>query len=350
MLCPYCKSARIENDTPCPNCGAPSPLLQATSTQAIHTPWESQVPQISFKHAAVQGWQQPANAQGTIDTWTQSGTQANWQQNPSLAWQTQSWQQPAGIAQTASPAQELSPDQDKQSLLPVPYQGGAGENRQPTLALQLIPEHTVQQLLPSLPDIPEQVYVAPMYTKPRPLTPKYRVISGLLSVIIVSLLLCGGAGYYAKTSGKLDIVGQTFANIFGNGAPPNLQPTAGAQLPDPPMQTANDIGPAFNTIPSAATALDVYNGSNLARDNQNVFQPGQKFYVVFTVRAKENGTVTTKWFTNKQFFKILTYSGIKANENKNAVLGPIQYEQPTEGMVELYWNNKLAQRLYFVVR
>src|SRR5438045_2225536 len=28
MFCTNCKQARVENETPCPHCGAPSPLLQ----------------------------------------------------------------------------------------------------------------------------------------------------------------------------------------------------------------------------------------------------------------------------------------------------------------------------------
>src|SRR6185312_3344625 len=98
MFCTYCNTARIENEAPCPNCGAPSPLLgkspvrgwgtEEPATAAWGTPmastnqqWENEIPQLSFN----------------APTATSSLMQQDTFQSP--------------------------PPQKQQSLLPVPYQG-----------------------------------------------------------------------------------------------------------------------------------------------------------------------------------------------------------------------------------
>ena len=108
--------------------------------------------------------------------------------------------------------------QEQQSLLPVPYEPGMAlqsAERQSTISLQLVPDHAIQHLLIPQQEAAATVYVAPMYTKPRPIVPKYRVVSGLLSIIIMALVVCAGAGYYAQTQGVLAKAAQ-----FMTGTPP----------------------------------------------------------------------------------------------------------------------------------
>ena len=97
-------------------------------------------------------------------------------------------QQPSwGIAMTA-PTQGQQ-EQGAQSLLPVPYTGNAQEGNQQG-QMQLVPfQQQMQLALPG--EQAETVYVAPMYTKPRPIIPRYRIFSGILSILIVALLVCG---------------------------------------------------------------------------------------------------------------------------------------------------------------
>src|SRR5258708_34500578 len=103
-----------------------------------------------------------------------------------------------------------------------------------------------------------------MYTRPRPIIPRYRAISGLLSVLIVTLLLCTGAGYYAKASGKLNVLGH-----FAGFAPPtNLKPTTTQLLPAAP--TAQVTGPAYNIIHSATTTAHI-NSQGVATKTDTVF-------------------------------------------------------------------------------
>ncbi len=107
-------------------------------------------------------------------------------------------QQPWGTY-AVPPMQEQQ--QNPQSLLPVPYTGNVQDGNQQA-SMQLVP---FQQMIPAIPgEQAETVYVPPMYTKPRPIIPRYRIISGMFSVLIVSLLLCGGGVYYAQSHGTFN--------------------------------------------------------------------------------------------------------------------------------------------------
>src|SRR3989440_12659112 len=139
----------------------------------------------------------------------------------------------------------------QQSTLPFPYQPQQALSRMPpgTLtegmegtALLPIPTQNLSALVAALPEEAGVIYVPPMYTKPRPIFPRYRVISGLLSVLIVTFLLCAGTGYYVKASGKLATLGQ----LYGMVPPPNVKPIAIAPLKDPP--TTQQTGPACGII------------------------------------------------------------------------------------------------------
>jgi hypothetical protein len=274
---------------------------------------------------------------------------------------TNAWANPSGLLaqmpqsdqahQTSAQPFQLQPRTELQqpaSLLPVPYQDQQvsfpfqpGSNMAGS-SLMPLPAQNINALLPALPDQGESVYVPPMYTRPRPIIPRYRAISGLLSVLIVTLLLCTGAGYYAKASGKLNALGQ-----FAGFAPPtNLKPTPMQILPDAP--TAQVTGPAYNIINSATTTANI-NSQGVATKTDTVFKPNQTIYVTYSVHPlKAPGIVTVKWYTNGAFYQ--------ANKPSQLISSPMAgrtqaaYAQSAEGKVELYWNDELAVSLFFVVR
>jgi len=378
MFCTYCKMARVESAAPCPSCGAPSPLFsQSQYTEATNPAapsfgrpnkanfgeqWEKPVQQLSFEDSAppapgtampswpVQvpqsyspAWQQPAESYNPMPSWQQSAEPYN---------SMPSWQQSAPQQGSGKHNAQGFPDPTKQpSLLPVPYDPGRGmqaNERQSTISLQLVPDHAIQHLMMPEQNVSETVYVPPMYTKPRPIVPKYRIISGLLSLIIMSLVVCSGAGYYAQTQGVFAKTTQ-----FITGAPPKSLPmVSSSNIPDPPETTNKDLGPAYNAIPSAVTTLNI-DKNNLAKQPARVFKPGQFFYLVFNVSAPpdgKGGKVHTKWYTNDKYFtEIASKDQIKAGENMSGNI-PMRFTAPLSGRVELYWNDQLAQKLYFAVK
>jgi hypothetical protein len=251
------------------------------------------------------------------------------------------------------------------SMLPVPYQdASAGAAAGTTQSLILLPPGQTLQtgaLLPALqqsqvpgppiagiPTEEEALYIPPMYTRPRPIIPRYRAISGLISFVLVMLLLCGGAAYYARASGKFAFVGQ----LFGV-APPNLPATPPAHLPDP---KASENGPAYGIISSATTAPSVDPKTGIALQPGQVFKPGQTIYLTYSVHAKKAGTVTVKWYTNGLLYQVLSKSTPDGKGGSWTGVSMMRFLQPLEGMIELYWSDgtagqpQLAIRLYFVVR
>ncbi len=292
-------------------------------------------------------WQQPADVHAPAPAWQQPAEAYNpmpsWQQSPSL-------QQGSGKLNAQPPYDLAARANNQQSL--VPYEPGMAlqsSQRQSTISLQLVPDNAIQHLLMPEQNTGEAVYVAPMYTKPRPIVPKYRIISGLLSVLIMALVVCGGAGYYAQTQGVFAKTSQ-----FITGTPPKSLPAvSSSNIPDPPKTTSKDVGPAYNVIPSAVTTLNI-DKNNLARQPILVFKPGQLFFLVFNVQAPANGKggkVYTKWYTNDKFFTVITSGDtlIKPGENMSGHI-QMRFTAPLSGRVELYWNDQLAQKLYFAVK
>jgi hypothetical protein len=212
--------------------------------------------------------------------------------------------------------------------------------------LQLVPEQAISHLLPAEPLVaPDTVHITPMYTRPRPIIPKRRVINGLLSVIIVSLLLCSGAGYYAKASGIWD----SAVRMYTGEAPlSDIQP-AQVNIPDPPDGKA---GPAQQYIPSIATATRLDPNKQVI-EKQNIFTPGQMFYLTCSVQPAQGqtGSVVAKWYTNDHFYTTTTSDPVKYDPTKiDYIVMTMRIDQPASGRVELYWNNQLAQTYYFAVR
>lgn len=316
MFCNYCKAARMDNEAPCPNCGAPSPL-GASRTNG----WGTAGP-------VTAAW---GNQMAPPD--------ASWDQLPQLPFESQP---PSyNFQDTAQPRQ---PSGNPPSLLPVPYQNGMGmqPGLAPSLPLQLVPAQAVEQMLPALPE--ESVYVPPMYTKPRAVIPRYRIISGLLSMLIVALIVCSGVGYYAQASGKL---AQVRSFLAGN-PPASIKPPSSANLPDPPDRI--DKGPAYNIIPSASTASVIDPKTNITLRPEKAFKAGQPFYITYSVQhPNKGGTVYIKLYTDNIYYTTLQSKDIKAGDTLSGA-ATIVFPTPSEGKAELYWNDQLAQALYFVVR
>jgi hypothetical protein len=181
-----------------------------------------------------------------------------------------------------------------------------------------------------------------MYTKPRPIIPRYRIISGFLSIIIVSLLVCTGAGYYAKASGTLEHMKQ----FVGLSTPPTLKPTAQASIPDPPDKV--DEGPAKDVIRSAATTtrIDKYYA---AIQSQKIFAVNQEFFVTYSVSPQEkDGQVTVRWYMNDHVLHTNSVK-VKAKTSINGFANE-KFTVPAPGKVELLWNDQIARTLYFAVR
>ena len=251
------------------------------------------------------------------------------------------------------------PQNQPPSFLPVPYQPARGFATQ-TLTLMsqdlslrdtaLISAGynlpSLAPVTPELADAGESIHIPPMYTRPRAIIPPYRIISGLLSLLIVSTLLLSGTAYYAKVSGKLAF----FQRLLGDVQLQNLAPLSAHALPNPPLNP--DYGLTRDIINSASTASKIDLQTAIALQPSSVFAPNQIIYLTYSVHPKTAGVVVLKWYTDDILYKTITTKPIPAAKNGIFTNGfiSVQYTQPAEGKVELYWNGQLAIRLYFVVR
>jgi len=248
---------------------------------------------------------------------------------------------------------ELSPQTPQQqppvSMLPAIYQPQYQQfNPYQTGSLPIgqglipVPMQHLGAMLPALPQDESIVHVPPMYTKPRPIIPRYRAISGLLSILIVGILFCSGAGYYAKASGKLSAITQ----LYGMVPPTSLKPAPTMSLPDP---HAPVFGLAYSIINSATTNSRIDPTSHASAQPSTIFQVDQTIYLTYSVqKPKSPGNVYIKWYTNGAFYQ--SPAPIPLDQDSISGYATQKYVQPEEGMVELYWNDQLAIRLYFVVR
>jgi hypothetical protein len=253
------------------------------------------------------------------------------------------WGSPPARTQTQEPAQA-----DRSSLLPVPYQGAEQAGYQ---SMQLVPTPNREQMLPAEPvELGQSIYVEPIYTKPRPIIPRYRVISGFLSVLIVAALLCTGSVYYAKATGKITAV----QRFFGAALPPNIAAPSSANIPDPPDKV--DQGPGINIITAAATTSQV-DANFTPRQAEQIFHVGVPFYVTYSARPPRPGNIVIKWYMNGNHYLDTVSTKLIDPKTQPSINGDAKmtYSVPAEGTVELYWsdlNGKqiFAQRLYFAVR
>jgi hypothetical protein len=324
MLCPYCNAFRPANKAPCPQCKAPSPLASWGAGG------EYQVPPGS---AIWGGPITPASGSGGSNQMPQGSFQRA--ANDNTLW-----------GQVMTPQAVPDPMQQQQpSLLPIPYQGGIGVPQQ-TIKMtgpNLPTIHTGTEggsMVPAIPGVEVPIHVPPMYTKPRAIIPPYRAISGLISFFIVSALLCTGAGFYAKATGKLYFLHQ----IYGDARPENLKSSQSTTLPIP--QTAPDYGMASAIINSASTASKIDPTTAQPLNPTNQFKVGDTIYLTYSVHPKSPGTVTARWYTNNNFYQ--QSNPIPITDAASGYI-PMQFLQSTEGKVELYWNDQLAITLYFVV-
>src|SRR5207245_6607942 len=193
MLCPSCNTFRPANSAPCPQCKAPSSLAGEVGRQY-------QVP------PPATSWGGPVTP-ASSNEWGNQMSQGSFQggMHDNTLWgQVMASQPLPGAIQQQYP-----------SMLPTQYRGGI-EVPQQTLKvtssnLSIIhTENAKAPMMPALPGAEGPIHVPAMYTKPRAIIPPYRAISGLISVIIVFFLLCTGAGFYAKATGKITFLHQVY--------------------------------------------------------------------------------------------------------------------------------------------
>jgi hypothetical protein len=184
----------------------------------------------------------------------------------------------------------------------------------------------------------------------------FRVISGVLSLMLICIATCTGGAFLGKSR---------FEAAFGNPIISRQQTPVTYNFTQVPVTPAATPGAAAKFVTSATTARNVDN--NFAPvDITSKFVVNSMVYVVLSVRnvpKNSQHTLSVRWFLGGQDVQLppsaLTKKDIVQDSNAYFAL---QYPQPGLGMVKLYWdkpagdngdgatNQYLAQTLYFAVQ
>jgi hypothetical protein len=359
MLCPSCNNYRPATTAPCPSCQAASPLVNngwggSNASFGTGNAWGNQ----DQTAESANSWGGPMNTAIPND-WSalpadQQPFAPNFWQDPAASGVQQmgfptinNQQQPGGSensfwSRNMAAPQPQGGQAGQQSL--VPYQPPVAPASQSLMVMPNgFPTINNNALVPALPETGQDaaIYVPPMYTNPRPLIPRYRAISGLLSVIIVMGLLCAGAGYYAQVTGRLVFIQQ----MLGTYTPPKITTGISHTLAVP--STQETPGPGANFILSAAIGSSIDKTSGQIPVLINQFNVGDQIYVSCSLNITKPGQIVAKWYTGNLFWR--SSPPLAATPEHSAIFS-IVYDAPTEGRVELYWNNQLAMTLLFVVQ
>ncbi len=197
------------------------------------------------------------------------------------------------------------------------------------------------------------VYIPATDEKRKRKVSSWRVVSGVLSVILVCVASCGVAGFV----GQKQITKLFFGPIKTVVTPPVYNYS---HVPVTPVATA---GPAATYIKSAMTSTGLDAAGN-PTDPTSHFTVGQTIYLTVRVLASDNAihTVSIQWFING------IDAGVKQGSTERQAFGPpgsvvkdhISYPQAGEGAARVYWDSPndqsisptdphLAQTIYFGV-
>lgn len=161
----------------------------------------------------------------------------------------------------------------------------------------------------------------------------WRIVSGVLSVMLVCVASCAGAGFFGQ---------QAITHLVPAPLRSLLQPQKVdlSQIPVTPVATA---GPASKNITSIVTAQGVdgnYNPENVT----SIFLVKSTVYVVMTfvgVSQNQNDNFSCQWYLNNINFNLKenTTKDVSSLKTTNFhAYCALQYNQVGVGEVRIYWN------------
>lgn len=197
------------------------------------------------------------------------------------------------------------------------------------------------------------VYIPATDEKRKRKVGSWRVVSGVLSVILVCVASCGVAGFVGQKQISKLFFGPIKTTI-------NKQTYNYTNVPVTPVATS---GPAATYIKQAMTSTGLDAAGN-PTDPTSHFTVGQTIYLTVHVLASDSAlhTVSIQWFLNG------IDVGVKQGSSQRQAFGPpgsvvkdhISYPQAGEGTARVYWDSPndvstspndshLAQTIYFGV-
>jgi hypothetical protein len=161
----------------------------------------------------------------------------------------------------------------------------------------------------------------------------WRVISGVLSIMVVCVASCAGVGF----------LGQQQIERLLPGPIKNILSTPTVDISQVPATPAATPGPASKYITSLVTAKNV-DASYTAVDVTSYFQVKSTVYAVMTivgVSQNQANTLSCSWYLNGINFGLKTNTSYTLQPTKATnfhAICALPYNQPGVGMVRVYWN------------
>ena len=186
---------------------------------------------------------------------------------------------------------------------------------------------------------------------------RWRVLSGVASIMILCVGLCGVAGFFARSN-----ILPTIQSTLGLNTPPGLTPEV-AKIPVVYQTPATLATPAPNAqtpisnIKSSKSASDV-NSQLVTGPDAALFIPGDTVYITFKVDgAKANDNVSIKWYINnlditdslKKTSADCCSQSITDTKPIDVIFRLINVPSAGLGKAAVYYNNTLAYTVLFDV-
>ena len=196
--------------------------------------------------------------------------------------------------------------------------------------------------LPALPGIPQSdeeeralgirrpAYIPATTEKRKKKLSSWRVISGVLSIMLACVASCAAAGILGR---------DRIQTIFGNPVKITMTPQA-VDLTGIPLTPVATPGPAAKSLTQVVTALHRQGNCNPV-DPASLFHVGDAVWVFIILKQPAPGhTISVRWFAND------TDVNPPSQDKTTLTLGPnnagacfsLQYPSAGRGMVRVYWD------------
>ncbi len=317
MVCDHCGAERPRTG-PCPECGAPPP--------APYGPTRGRSQPGGQRRPSGTNWGSGGSSGGRGLLSRGSGQSGdNWGD-----WDDGRQGAGRSSGRPSSPGYNYDPDSDSRALMPQ-----YGQPMPPAAEDEMVS-------IPGFPQTDEEeramgmrrpAYIPATEEKRKRKLSSWRVISGVMSIMVVCVASCAGAGFLGQ---------RQIANMLPGPFKTIIQPPSVdlSQVPATPVSTP---GPAAKSISSLITAKGV-DSSYRPVDISSYFLVKSTVYAVMTiigVSQNQPGTFSCAWYLNGLNFNLHDNTSKTVQPTKTTnfhAICSLPYNQVGVGMVRVYWN------------
>jgi hypothetical protein len=334
MECDQCGAYRPRSG-PCPECGAPPPgtfssLRNWQGGSSANNPNASR----GRSRGSDASWGGSSRRRGSGGQWGQGGN--DWDDDAG-------YDEPQAPLRSSARNRRRAPQDDEIDLerALVPNNG------------EMMPTMQTGAGVPALPGFPETdeeeralgirrpVYIPATGEKRKKKLSSWRVMSGVLSVMLICVASCALAGFVGRS--QIERVFQKPIQVIPTAASLDF-----SNVPVTPVATK---GPAANYIQSATTSHAV-DKRYVPVDVTSHFHAGDTVYVVAFVRGlpkDQKHTLTVEWYLGNLKLELpgTAQTSVVVDGSKNADLNvafALNYPTPGQGAAKVFWDvDKVAQ-------